>query len=176
MQRVVLIFGGILGAILCINMFYMVNMVYSNPGFVGNDVLGYAAMVVVFSLCFFGIRNYRNKHLNGHISFGKAFKVGALIALIASTMYVVGWLFYYYLAVPDFIERYSEHVILCEQQKGSSAAEIAAKSTEMQQFSKMYQNPFFVVLITYSEVLPVGLLVALVSALVLKRKPQPAKI
>jgi hypothetical protein len=36
----------------------------------------------------------------------------------------------------------------------------------------MYENPLFVVLITYSEVLPVGLVVAFISSLILKRKPK----
>src|SRR5690606_11740459 len=97
MKKNVLIFGLVIGTILCANMIVMVNMMYSNPDFKGNDIVGYAAMVVLFSLIFFGVRNYRNKHLNGFISFGKAFKTGFLIALIGSTMYVVVWLFYYYL-------------------------------------------------------------------------------
>jgi amino acid transporter len=165
MKKNVLIFGLILGTILCVNMVFMVNLMYTNPDFEGNDVLGYASMVVVFSLIFFGVRNYRNKQLDGVISFGKAFKAGLLIALIASSMYVVVWLFYYYLFVPDFIDIYINYVL-----KDVPAAELAAKTEEMKQFKDMYQNPFFVILITYSEVLPVGLVVTLVSALILKKK------
>lgn len=102
MKRNVLIFGLILGTILAGNAVYMTNLLYHNPAFESNDVVGYTAMVIVFSLTFFGIRNYRNKELNGVISFGKAFKTGALIALIGSTMYVVIGLSFYYLFVPDF--------------------------------------------------------------------------
>src|SRR5690606_19661540 len=82
MKKIVLIFGLIIGIILCANMILMVNMMYTNPDFKGNDIVGYAAMVVLFSLIFFGVRNYRNKHLGGFISIGKAFKVGVLIALV----------------------------------------------------------------------------------------------
>ncbi len=165
MRKTVLIFSLILGTIMCINMVILVNMLYNNPDFKGNDVLGYAAMVVVFSLIFFGVRNYRNKQLGGFISFGRAFKTGALIALVASTIYVVVWLFYYYLFVPDFIDVYTQHVL-----KNTSAADLAAKTKEMAEFKEMYKNPLFTILITYSEVLPVGLIVALVSAFILKRK------
>ena len=168
MKRNVWIFGLVLGTIMCVNMVYMMNLVYHNPDFTGNEVVGYTAMVVVFSLTFFGIRNYRNKELNGVISFGKAFKTGALIALIGSTMYVVVWLFYYYLFIPDFIDKYTLHVLKDAGEKG--AAEVAAKTKEMAEFKEMYKNPLFVVLITYSEVLPVGLVVALISSLILKRK------
>jgi hypothetical protein len=165
MKRNVLIFGLVIGTILCANMIVMVNLMYTNTDFKGNDIVGYAAMVVMFSLIFFGIRNYRNKQLDGYISFGKAFKMGTLIALVGSTMYVVVWLFYYYLFVPDFIEVYSSYVL-----KECSASDLPAKTAEMTNFKEMYKNPLFVILITYSEVLPIGLVVALVSALILKKK------
>lgn len=101
MKKIVLTFGLIIGTILCANMIVMVNMMYGDTVFKGNDIVGYTALIVLFSLIFFGVRNYRNRQLNGAISFGRAFKIGALIAFVASTMYVVIWLFYYYLFVPD---------------------------------------------------------------------------
>jgi len=156
-----------MGAILCINMVYMVNLCYTNPDFVSNDLLGYAAMLVVMSLIFFGIRNYRNKELNGVITFGKAFKTGLLIALVASLLYVVVWVIYYYLFVPDYLDYYIDHVL-----RQTPESEIAARKQEMQQFKTMYENPVFVVLITLAEVLPLGIIVALISAVILKRKPK----
>ena len=172
MKRTVLIFGLILGTILATQMAFTVNLVYENPDFVGNDVLGYAAMVVVFSLTFFGIRNYRNQQLNGVITLGQALKTGALIAVVGSTIYVVAWLFYYHLFVPDFIDQYTRHVLDEASRNGATAAELAAKTEEMEQFGSLYENPLFVVLITYSEVLPIGLIVAFISSLILKRKTE----
>lgn len=165
MKKIVSIFGLVIGTILCANMIVMVNMMYYNTDFKGNDIVGYAAMVVMFSLIFFGVRNYRKKQPDGLITFGKAFKTGILIALIGSTMYVIGWLFFYYLFVPDFIDVYTSHVL--EQ---CAVSDLQSKTAEMANFKEMYKNPLFVVLITYSEVLPVGLVVALVSALILNRK------
>lgn len=166
MKKNVLIFGLLIGTILCINMMVMTHMMYTQADFKGNDVLGYAAMVVLFSLIFFGVRNYRNHYLSGSIAFGKAFKTGALIALAGATMYVVVWLFYYYLFVPDFIDVYTSHVL----KTCTGPEELSARTAEMANFKEMYKNPLFVVLITYFEVLPVGLVVALVIALILKRK------
>lgn len=170
MQRNILIFGLISGGILCANMVLMVNMMYANTGFKGNDVVGYTALVAMFSLIFFGVRNYRNKTLDGYIRFGKALKMGVLIALVASTLYVIVWLFYYYLLVPDFIDVYTAHVL-----KNCTPEDLPAKAAEMADFKEMYRNPLFVIVITYSEVFPVGLVVALVSALILKKK-QPVNV
>lgn len=165
-----MIFGLILGSILLANGLYMVNLVIANKNFEPNDVVGYAAMVVVFSLIYFGVRNYRKKYLSGFISFGKAFKVGALIAMVASTLYVVAWLFYYYLFVPDFIDHYTSFVL-----QHTPASKLAAKAAEMAEYKEMYKNPLFVILITYSEVLSIGLAVALVSALLLKKKTKKTR-
>jgi hypothetical protein len=171
MKRNVLIFGSILGAILLVNLVYMCNMCYNNPEFESNDTLGYAALIVVFSLVFFGTRNYRNKELGGIISFGKAFKTGAFIALLGATIYVAFWLPYYYLVIPDYLDKYAIHVMKDAERSGATAAELADKTKEMTTFEEMYKNPLFVVLITYAEVLPIGLVVALISAMVLKKKP-----
>lgn len=167
MKKKVFIFGLVIGAILCVNMVYMVHLCYTNADFKSNDVLGYAAMVVVFSLIFFGVRNYRNKELGGVISFGQAFKAGALIAFVGASLYVIVWLFYYYLFVPDFLDKFIPHVL--KETAAHKPQELADKTKEMESFRSMYQNPLFVVLITYFEVLPVGLLVTLVSALILKK-------
>lgn len=170
MKKNVFIFGIILGLIMVGHMFYIVTKLYNDPDLITNDLVGYAAMVIVFSLTFFGTLNYRNKELGGVITFGKAFQTGALIALVGSTIYVVAWLFYYYLFVPDFIDQYASHVIADTARKGATEEELAIKTKELASLKKMYQNPVFVVLITYSEVLPVGLGVALISSWVLRRK------
>ncbi|MBD3616214.1 MAG: DUF4199 domain-containing protein [Gracilimonas sp.] len=172
MKRNVLIFGSIIGVILIFHIIYMVHLMYSKPDFQSNDVLGYIFLFGVFSLVFFGVRNYRNKELDGFISLGKAFKTGALIALLAATFYVVFWLFYYYLYVPDFLDKYIEHVMLEAALEGATEAELAAQSEQMDQFKSWYQSPFMVVFITYMEVLPIGLVVAFISSLVLKKKPE----
>ncbi len=175
MKKFTWLYGTILGVILCANMLYTVNLCYTNPDFESNDVLGYAAMVVVFSLVFFGVRTYRNKQVTGAFTFGRAFKMGALIAFVGASIYVLAWLFYYYLFVPDFLDKYIPHVMLEATRNGATTTELAAKSEEMAQFKEMYKQPVFVVLITYMEVFPVGLVVAAFSGLVLRRKGNKAE-
>lgn len=172
MKKTVWLFGVIIGVILGANIAFMIHWMYHNPEMKSNDLVGYAAMVIIFSLIFFGIRNYRDKYLGGYTSFGKAFKTGALIALVGATIYVLTWLFCYYLFVPDFMDVYTDYVL-----KHCSPEDLAAKTKEMAHFKALYSNPLFVILITYSEVLPVGLAVALVSALLLKKKaPAPTNL
>lgn len=166
MKKMVWVFGLIIGVVLGVNIGFMIYWMYQRPDMNGNDVVGYAAMVLVFSLLFFGTRNYRNKYLGGSITFGKAFKAGALMALVGATIYVLVWLCCYYWFVPDFMDVYADFVL-----KNCSPEDLPAKTKEMADFKELYKNPLFVVLITYSEVLPVGLVVALVSALILKKKP-----
>ncbi|MEM7367957.1 MAG: DUF4199 domain-containing protein [Bacteroidota bacterium] len=165
MKKIILIIGSIIGVIWSANMLVMVNMMYTDTEFKGNDILGYAAMIMLFSLIYFGVRNYRNKHLEGKISFLQALKIGALIALLASTIYVVISLFYYYLFAPDFIDVYTDYVL-----KNSPPESLEAKTTEMADLKEMFKNPLLVILITYFEVLPIGLIVALLSAFLVKKK------
>lgn len=165
MKKTILVFGSVIGAILCGNAIVMMSLMKSNPAIKGNDVIGYTAMVLLFSLIFVGVRNYRDKQLDGIITFGKAFKTGFLIALVASTIYVFAGLLYMKIFIPDFVDVYTDHVL-----KNASPGELQAKAAEMANFREMYKNPFFAILISYSEVLPIGAVIALISALTLKRQ------
>ena len=165
MKKIIFIFGSVIGLVLAINSIIHMNMMYSNPNYKGNDVIGYATMVIVFSVIYFGVRNYRNNHLDGKIGFPKAFKTGALICFIASTYYVVFGLFYYYLFVPDFMDVYADYVI-----RNSEASEVEARAAQMISLKEMSKNPLFLVLFSYFEVLPIGMIVALISALIVRKK------
>ncbi|MES2777586.1 MAG: DUF4199 domain-containing protein [Bacteroidota bacterium] len=173
MKKNIIIYGLIAGAIVSTLMLFSVNYISHCEGNVdyGTSMLiGYASMLLAFSLVFVGIRNYRNKFNGGVISFGKAFKIGMMIVLIASTIYVAAWLVDYYLFIPDFAEKYSAHMLEELKASGASQTEIDKKAKEMADFARMYKNPFFNAMMTYVEILPVGLIVTLISSLILKRK------
>jgi len=172
MKKNVLVFGLVSGIIITVMMFFAVSMCYNDPDFEPNMILGYAAMLAAFSFIFIGIKNYRDKYNDGVISFGRAFRIGLFITLIASTMYVVGWLIDYYFFVPDFMDKYIQHVLTNAEREGATAAELAQQAKDMADYKELYKNPVMVILITYSEVLPIGLIVTLISALILKKNPQ----
>lgn len=170
MKKNVLVCGLIGGAWLSIMLVYSIYLCYTREDFEGNMVLGFASMILAFSLIFIAVRNYRNKYNGGQITFGKAFKIGLYISLIASSMYVITWLIDYYLFVPDFMEKFTAHNLRLAASKGATAVELAEKTKEMAWYSDMYKSPVMVVLLTYMEVLPIGLIISLISALILKRK------
>jgi hypothetical protein len=135
---------------------------------------GYASMLIAFSLIFVAIKKYRDNHNGGIISFGKAFRIGLYISLIASSMYVVVWLIDYFYILPEgyFEQHYTSQMIESLKASGASQAELDKKTAEMAEFSRLYKNPFFNALMTYIEILPVGLVVSLIAALILKRRKQ----
>jgi hypothetical protein len=143
---------------------------YASGNFDGSIWVGYAAMLLAFSLVFVGIKTYRDKYSNGTITFGKAFKVGLFITLIASTMYVVVWMIDYYVFVPDFMEKYTTHVIEEAKKSGANAEEMQKQIKMVEESADLYKTPIGVMLLTYMEILPVGLIVTLISALILRRK------
>ena len=172
MQKNILVYGLISGVIVSSVMLISMNY-YShcegNVDLTTSMLIGYTSMLIAFSMVFVGIRNYRDKFNNGIISFGKAFKIGISIVLIASTLYVISWLICYFFFMPDFMDKYGDLEIENMKTAGASIAEINEKKKEMADFSKMYKNPFFNAMITYAEILPVGLIVTLISSLILKR-------
>jgi len=147
---------------------------YNNKDFSGNMVMGFTLMILAFSFIFVGIKNYRDKFNQGVISFGKAFKIGILIAFIASSIYVITWLIAYYGFIPDFMEKYAAHVIDQARAAGKTTVEINQQIAEMQDYKEMYKTPIGVILLTYMEILPVGIIITLLSALILKRKQATA--
>jgi hypothetical protein len=173
MKKNIFIYGLIAGIVVSILMLFTTNYISHCEGTVdyGTSMLiGYASMLVAFSLVFVGIRNYRNKYSEGVISFGKAFKIGIMMVLIASTIYVVAWLFDYFFFIPDFAEKYSAHTLDKLKASGASQIEIDKQTQEMASMGRMYKNPFFNAMMTYVEILPVGLIVTLISSFILKRK------
>jgi hypothetical protein len=175
MKKNVLVFGLISGLIVSTLMAISMVTMYNNPDAGhggGSMIIGYLSMLVAFSLIFVAVKNYRDKQNAGVISFGKAFKIGLLIALIGSTMYVIMWALLYNFYMPDFMDRYGAQMI--ENAKAtSSPAKIQELTEQMNTQKEMYKNPLFFVLFTYFEIFPVGLVVSLITALILKRK-QPA--
>ncbi len=166
--------NGIIGGIIVSIMMMISTIVFKcNPNMSSSMAIGYAGMLIAFSFVFIGIRNYRNKQNDGFVSFGDAFKIGLLISLIASTFYVVSWLVEYYCFFPDFMEKYSAAAIQkIENDPHITSTEVAAQVDQIKTMQEMYKSPIWVILFTYAEIFPLGILISLISALILKKRPQ----
>ncbi len=171
-KKTVLVNGLISGLIISALMAVNLAICSKNADFDNSIVIGYASMLIAFSMIFVGIKNYRDKFNGGVISFAKAFKIGFFITLLASTIYVIVWLIEEHYFFPDFMEKYMAYEMNKLQASGITATELADKTKELEQAKEMYKNPFLKILFTYAEILPVGLAVTLISSLILKRKKQ----
>jgi hypothetical protein len=171
MQRIILIFGFIAGAIVSSMMFITMPMYDSGLlNFENGEIVGYTTMVIALSMVFVGIKSYRDSHLNGVISFGKAFKVGILITLIASVMYVISWEICYHTVASDFTDQYSAYYLENLKKGGATDGELQSAVTELDEFKKQYSNPMIRFGYTLVEIFPVGLIITLISAALLRRK------
>jgi Protein of unknown function (DUF4199) len=135
-----------------------------------SEVLGYSSMVLSFLLVFFGVKSYRDNVADGVIGFGKAFQVGILITLVTCAMYVIAWEIAYFNFFPDFLDQYSAHALAKMRAAGESESAIQAATAQMADFAKLYANPLFNAGITFLEVFPVGLIMTLISAAILRRR------
>jgi hypothetical protein len=169
MKKIVLTFGVISGVISSVMMLGTVSFI-DRIGFDKGVIVGYTVIVLSFVLVFFGIRSYRENVGNGSISFGRAFTVGILITLVSCLFYVVSWEIVSFSFFPDFVEKYNTYMIDQVRASGAGPAEVAAEMERLKNFAEMYKNPLYNAAFTFLEPFPVGLLITLISALILRRK------
>jgi hypothetical protein len=167
MKKIVLIYGLIGGAIVSAMMFMTLGS--GNHDWENGELIGYTTMVIALSTIFFGVRTYRDKYLGGSIKFGRAFLLGLYITLVASTMYVASWLVISARTGDAWMEEYYEHSKSEMEKNDLPAAEMEARLQELRGFQEMYKNPIVKIGFTYIEILPVGLLISLLCAAILKR-------
>jgi hypothetical protein len=167
MSRIILIFGAAAGLIVAVPMCLLV--ANAEPGSAATSHLtGYLIMLLALSLVFFGVKRLRDRELGGAIRFAPALLAGLGISAVAGVIYVIGWEIT--LAVTDFafIDSYSNAAVEAARAKGASAADVEAVIAQMEEFRRQYANPFFRLPVTFIEIFPVGLLVSLISAALLR--------
>ena len=169
MKKVVLTFGVIGGLISSVLMLSTIPF-EDKIGFERGLIVGYTTIVASFLLVYFGIRSYRNNVAEGRISFGRAFGVGILITLITCVFYVGTWEVMFHFFMPDFMTKYTAREVAKLKSSGASEAVIEAKTRQLEQAAIAYNNPLVNVSETFMEPFPVGLLITLLSAALLRRK------
>lgn len=167
MNRIILLFGIAAGLIVAVPM----DLLLANAGSVHGAtslLTGYLLMVLALSLVFFGVKRLRDRELGGAIRFVPALLAGLGISAVASVIYVIGWEIT--LAVTDFafVDTYSTAAVEAARAKGASAADVAAVIAQMDEFRRQYANPLIRLSFTFVEIFPVGLLISLISAALLR--------
>lgn len=132
---------------------------------------GYLIMILALSTIFLAIRDYRNKKLGGVIKFLPAFGLGLLVAAVAGVVYVAAWETFLQVSHYPFMENYTAAMVQAQRDAGVSGAELDAFIAQMEKAKSDYANPLYRLPMTFIEIFPVGFLIALISAVVL-RKPR----
>jgi Protein of unknown function (DUF4199) len=170
MFRNILIHGLIAGLVVGGISFAMFTAMGDDHDFENGMVIGYATMLVALSAVFVGIKRYRDRELGGVIRFWPAFGMGVAMSVIAGILYTLSWEASQAVTGGDFMGAYTTFVLEQARARGESAEAIARLSAEMAEFKVMYAKPWFRLPMVFSEIFPVGVLVSLVSAALL-RKP-----
>jgi len=169
MKKAVLTFGLISGAMSAAMMLATLPFVEK----IGSDkglILGYTTIVLSALLIFFGVRSYRENVGGGRLTFGRGFAVGILITLISNACYVGTWEIIYYKLMPDFAEKHAAHMVDRAKASGASPQKVEETEQKAKQFKVMYDNPAINVAMTFAEPFPIGLVVTLASAGILRKK------
>jgi hypothetical protein len=167
MLRIILIYGVIGGIIVAVPM--LVSMRATTAGEIPENaaLYGYLSMLLACTMVFVGIKHYRDKVLGGVIRFLPALGVGLGVSAVASLFWVVGWEITLATGF-DFGSAYTDSVVAAAEARGAPAAEIERIRAETAEFLSRYANPLFRLPITFIEMFPLGVLISLVSAALLR--------
>jgi hypothetical protein len=165
-MKYALVYGGLAGGIVVA--IISATIALDLPSHATSMWVGYLVMLAGLSLIFAGVKRYRDVECGGVIRFGRAFGLGFAIAAVAGAVYALGWEAYLALSGKDFMAEYSASVLGGMRRAGAAPAAIAAKAAELRGLAEAYRNPLLRIPMTFVEIFPVGLLVALFSAALLR--------
>ena len=169
-----IIYGGIAGAIAIT--IISATLAMDLPSHSTSIFVGYLIMLAALSLIFVGVKRYRDVECGGVIRFGRAFGLGLGMAVIAGVVYALGWEVFIAVSGFDFMGDYTNDLVAGMRAEGAAQAAIDAKVAEMADMKAMYDNPLLRMLMIFAEIAPVGLIVALISAALLRNpKMLPAR-
>jgi hypothetical protein len=169
MKKTVLTFGLISGVVASV-LVLVTAIFHDRIGFDKGMVVGYTGIVLSLLMVFFGVRSYRENVGGGQISFGRALSVGLLITLISCVFYVITWEIVYFNLMPDYAEKYTNYIVEQLRASGASQQVIDAKLQELSGMKAWLDNPLILAAIGFIEPFPIGLIISLISAAILRRR------
>ena len=166
--KIALKYGAISGLIIVLSWFITIGG--GDIDFSGGEIVGYSIMIVALTAVFLGIKSKRDGMEKGAFTFKDGFLTGLGIVIVASVIYVIGWMIYMPNFAPDFAEKYTTAQIEMIQNSNVSDGEKQDQINQLNESMKSYKKPHIMAAFTFIEIFPVGLIVTLISALILKRK------
>ncbi len=133
-------------------------------------IIGYLTMLIALSVVFVGIKKHRDADLGGVIGFWQAFGFGLGVSFIASVLYVAAWEVSQALMHADFASVYAKSLIAEEQAKGVTGKALEDFDAQIEQLKLAYQNQLYHLPITFAAIFPVGVIVSLTSAAMLRNR------
>ncbi len=148
------VFAGVWGCLMCLGAVE----VSMNSGM----AIGYLTMLIGLTTVFLAVKRRRDADQGGVIRFWPAFGLGIAISLIAGLVYALMW--EASLATIGY-DAFAQRMIGWMRQSGSSAQDLADTRDF---FATSYRNPLIRIPVTIAEIAPVGVLVSLISAALLR--------
>ncbi len=166
-MRYALIYGLLSGVVIIAVMLTGILLTEQESVF-SSQLFGYLVMLVALSFMFVGVKRYRDTELGGVIKFLPAFGMGVAIAALAALAYIAVWEAYLGMTDYRFMDEYIAGIARARQDDGVAEDAIAKEMAGMETMRVQYGNPLFRIPMTFLEIFPVGFLVAIVSALLLR--------
>ena len=170
MQRIILSYGVVCGLIVIVTSIIGLSFADRNATFEYSAWIGYLVMLVALSMIFVATKRYRDQIQGGIITFGEGLQVGLGIAAVAGIVYAGVWEIYLFLTDYTFMDNYTQSIIDARQAAGASANEMTALLADMDQLKSQYANPLYRIPMTFIEIFPVGFVISLVSAGLLRTR------
>lgn len=169
MLRIILLFGLPGAVIVGVPMLWgMLTTDPKGPMPENGALIGYATMLVALTGVFLGVKHYRDKEKGGVIRFLPALGVGLAISAVASLGWVIAWEISLAVTDFDFVATYYGAMIEQARAEGAGAEEIAKLQADQVDFAAMYSNPVIRMGITFIEMFPIGVVISLISAALLR--------
>lgn len=166
MIALILFYGALGGVIVAVPMLWQFLTLAPGQAPPLGMLASYLIMLVALTSVFLGVKSYRDKVMGGAIRFLPALGVGLAIATVASVIYVLAWEICMAYGPFDFIKFYSSYML--EAAKGGTPEQVAKAAADAKEFAENYARPLYRMPWTFIEIFPVGVLVSLITAAVLR--------
>lgn len=174
-MRYAIIYGSLAGLVI-ISVMLTGIVAADRNSFFASMWFGYSVMLVAMTFMFVGVKRYRDVEHGGVIRFKPAFLMGLGIAVVAAFAYILVWEVYLAATGYRFMDDYLAGIARDLHAQGKSAAEVAREMAGYEWMRVNYPNPLIRIPLTFTEIFPIGLVAALVSAGLLRNpKVLPAR-